>query len=505
MDASARSANTGKPVIELFLLRAPLSSHQLPVYRYWHRPTSIYSFGIKDGNAREELRMEVQSVRFSGSPTEQSLFKQLFDLSPNPTWLIQGNRFVECNDAAVQTLGYASREDFLNLHPSRLSPPVQADGEDSYAKAEHLLEITRTQGQHRFEWLHSKANGTDLIADVTLTCIEYEGKSVIYCVWRDITAQRSAERALRESELLYRDVVDNGQALIWLAGLDKGCYYFNQPWLRFTGRTLEQEYGEGWAEGVHPDDLQRCLAIYVAAFDRRERFSMVYRLRRRDGAYRWIVDDGAPRFDTQQTFIGYVGHCLDITEQKEVEDQVREMAFYDPLTKLLNRRLFIDRLNQTMAATKRNACYGALMFLDLDNFKPLNDRYGHEVGDALLVEVAGRLAACVREVDTVARYGGDEFVVVLSDLHETKVESISQAAIIAEKIRTSLSAPYSLPVHRATERVSSIVHRASASIGVVVFVGSDVHQDELLERADAAMYRAKEAGRNLIRFHDAEV
>jgi diguanylate cyclase (GGDEF)-like protein len=143
------------------------------------------------------------------------------------------------------------------------------------------------------------------------------------------------------------------------------------------------------------------------------------------------------------------------------------------------------------------------MFLDLDNFKPLNDRYGHEVGDALLVEAAGRLAACVREVDAVARYGGDEFVVILSDLHESRLESISQAAIIAEKVRTSLSAPYCLPVHRRAEEVSSIVHRSSASIGVVVFLGSDMHQDELLKHADAAMYRAKEEGRNLIRFHDA--
>jgi diguanylate cyclase (GGDEF)-like protein/PAS domain S-box-containing protein len=449
--------------------------------------------------------MAAQSNRFSGTPTEQSLFRQLFDLSPNPTWLIEGNRFVQCNDAAFQTLGYASREDLLNVHPSRLSPSVQADGQDSYAKAEQMMDIARAQGRHQFEWLHSKANGTDLIADVTLTSIEFEGRPVIYCVWRDITAQREAERALRESEQLYRDVVDNGQALIWLAALDKGCYYFNRPWMRFTGRTLEQENGNGWAEGVHPDDLERCLKVYIAAFDRRERFSMVYRLRRHDGVYRWILDDGAPRYDSNQTFVGYVGHCLDITEQKEVEEQVREMAFYDPLTKLLNRRLLIDRLNQTMAVTKRSACYGALMFLDLDNFKPLNDTYGHEVGDALLVEAAGRLAACVREVDTVARYGGDEFVVVLGDLHESKVESISQAAIIAEKIRISLSAPYSLPVHRGAEKISSVVHRGSASIGVVVFTGFDVHQDELLKRADAAMYRAKEAGRNLIRFDDTEV
>ena len=135
---------------------------------------------------------------------------------------------------------------------------------------------------------------------------------------------RQREEALREQEGLYRAVADNGQVLIWMAGLDKGCHYFNQPWLVFTGRTLEQESGNGWAEGVHPDDLQRCLDFHVAAFDKREAFRMTYRLRRHDGAYRWLLDDGAPRYDSSGLFVGYVGHCLDVTEHKQAEDALRE-------------------------------------------------------------------------------------------------------------------------------------------------------------------------------------
>lgn len=447
--------------------------------------------------------MSGESIQFSGAVSEQGLFRQLFDLSPNPTWLIEGTQFVECNIAAYQALGYANREALLHLHPSQLSPPVQADGEDSFTKAERMFERTRKLGRHAFEWNHIKADGSLLIAEVTLTCIEFDGRSVIFCVWHDITAQRETEKALRESEQLYRDVVDNGQALIWLSGLDMGCHHFNQPWLRFTGRSIEQEFGNGWTEGVHPEDFERCLATYVSAFERREKFSMTYRLRRHDGVYRWIMDDGAPRFDSQGNFVGYVGHCLDISAQKEVEEQVRTMAFFDPLTKLLNRRLLIDRLKQTMAVTKRSACYGALMFIDLDHFKPLNDQYGHEAGDTLLVEAAKRLTACVREVDAVARYGGDEFVVVLNSLHESKVESISQAAIIAEKIRTKLSELYTLSVCRTEPSANRIVHSVTASIGVVVFLGTEVPLDELIKRADGAMYRAKEAGRNFIRFHDA--
>jgi PAS domain S-box-containing protein len=147
----------------------------------------------------------------------------------------------------------------------------------------------------------------------------------VVCTFINITERKNIEATLQEREEGYQTLANSGQALIWLAGTDKLCYYFNQVWFEFTGRTNAQEQGNGWAEGVHPDDLQKCLDIYTGSFDRREKFSMEYRLRRHDGEYRWLLDDGAPRYNSHGEFLGYIGHCLDITERKVAEDAVKNL------------------------------------------------------------------------------------------------------------------------------------------------------------------------------------
>ena len=185
----------------------------------------------------------------------------------------------------------------------------------------------------------------------------------------------------------------------------------------------------------------------------------------------------------------------DITERRKMEEQIHELAYYDQLTKLPNRHLLHDRLGQAMAASQRSGQYCALMFLDLDNFKPLNDMHGHAAGDLLLIEVANRLKHCVREVDTVARFGGDEFVVMLNGLNIDEKESGSQAEVIAKKIRASLSAPYLLVMKSAAKEGVTIEHHCTASIGVKLFSSHETSQDEILKLADAAMYQDKETTR----------
>ena len=183
---------------------------------------------------------------------------------------------------------------------------------------------------------------------------------------------------------------------------------------------------------------------------------------------------------------------------------VIRLAFYDTLTKLPNRRLLSDRLDQAMSASKRNGLYSALMFLDLDNFKPLNDTHGHVVGDLLLIEAANRLKDSVRGMDTVARFGGDEFVVILSELDAEKSKSTAQAKLVAEKILASLSDPYLLTLMHDGQADTVVEHRCTASIGVALFVNHEGSQDDIMEWADAAMYLVKKGGRNQIQFYDAK-
>ncbi|MFA5372509.1 MAG: EAL domain-containing protein, partial [Sideroxydans sp.] len=201
-------------------------------------------------------------------------------------------------------------------------------------------------------------------------------------------------------------------------------------------------------------------------------------------------------YDDRHQVTHYVAVSIDISQRKRAEEDIHRLAFYDPLTQLPNRRLLLDRLQQAMAVSMRSGRYGALLFLDLDHFKVINDTQGHAVGDLLLIEVAHRLQSCVREGDSVARLGGDEFVVVLEELSHQPDEAASQTELVAEKIRSELSQPCRLKDYEC---------RTAPSIGISLFRGHLENSEELLKHADIAMYQAKKAGRNAIRFFDPQM
>jgi len=314
-------------------------------------------------------------------------------------------------------------------------------------------------------------------------------------------------QALHASEALYRQLTEDTLDVIWKADSNLYITYISPSDERLRGFNADEVIGHHVFE-MFTDEGVALIKKTMQQRAASEQFgtqlgfmSFEAEHRCKDGRLIWGEVLSKPDRDAQGAIIGYHGITREITQRKLLEDQVRQLAFHDSLTKLANRRLLVDHLTQTMSSSKRTGCYSSLVFLDLDNFKSLNDTQGHAAGDLLLIEVARRLKACVREIDTVARFGGDEFVVLLGDLNVDKDEAILLASSIAEKIRIILSAPYSISVTSADKEGMLIEHHCSASIGAVVFSGCEASRDQLIEWADSAMYQAKVDGRNLIRFH----
>ncbi len=198
--------------------------------------------------------------------------------------------------------------------------------------------------------------------------------------------------------------------------------------------------------------------------------------------------------DVDGKVANYVATLTDITLNKATEEEIKNLAFHDPLTRLPNRRLLLDRLQHALLSGARSGKRSALLFIDLDRFKALNDTLGHDFGDMLLQQVAKRLTACVRKSDTVARFGGDEFVVLLEALSEDVVEAATQTGMVGDKILAALNQPYQLGEHE---------YRSTPSIGVTIVKDHLSSTDELLREADTAMYQSKQSGRNALRFFDA--
>lgn len=312
---------------------------------------------------------------------------------------------------------------------------------------------------------------------------------------------------LKESEELYRRLTEEVTDVIWKTDRNLIITYISPSDEKFRGYKANEVIGHHAFEMFSAEGV----AIISEKLKQRQEAEqkgirtdfVTYEIQHicKDGRVIWGEIISKPERNDKDEIIGFHGITREVTERKLMQDKVQELAFYDVLTKLPNRLMLSERLNYTMAEMKRTHKHGALLFLDLDNFKSLNDTHGHSIGDLLLCQVADRLKNAIREIDTVARFGGDEFVVILNALHENKQESTKQAHAIAEKIRLSLSALYVLNIpHEGKEQL--VEHRCTASIGVLVFDSEEGTQDDLLKRADAAMYKAKEAGRNLIYFYE---
>jgi len=231
----------------------------------------------------------------------------------------EDGKFIDVNDAFTAITGITREE---ALADSSLGLNLWVNEDDRRNVVASLRAGQAVTGK---EFLFRRKDGGIVTGLFSAHMVEINYAHYILSSINDITERKQAETALLEKEVQYHNLADSGLALIWTAGTDKLCNYFNQPWLKFTGRTMQQEMGNGWAKGVHPDDFDRCLQTYVTAFDKREAFDMEYRLRHVSGEYRWLQDLGTPNYNSSGEFVGYIGHCFDITERKLAEEKIREL------------------------------------------------------------------------------------------------------------------------------------------------------------------------------------
>lgn len=320
---------------------------------------------------------------------------------------------------------------------------------------------------------------------------EANGEIVHLAVTRDITERKKTEAELRIAATAFES-----QEGMLVTDANNVVLRVNHAFTTITGYMAEEVVGQTpniLSSGRH--DKAFYAQMWASINNTGTWEGEVWNRRKNGEIYPEHLTITAVK-DANGELCNYVATIMDITQRKAAVDEIKNLAFYDPLTQLANRRLLIDRLKQALAASARSGQRGAVLFLDLDHFKALNDTLGHDVGDLLLIQVAQRLMASVREGDTVARLGGDEFVIVLEDLSDKMLEAAKQTETIAEKIIAALNQPYLLDAHE---------HFSSPSMGAVVFKGHEAEVDVLLRQADIAMYQAKDSGRNALRFFDPKM
>ena len=316
---------------------------------------------------------------------------------------------------------------------------------------------------------------------------------------QDITERKHAEQQQRIAAIAFES-----QEGMFITDATQTIVRVNQAFTDITGYSTEEAVGQKpkLLRSGHHD-----AAFYAAMMESIKIHNTwqgeIWNRRKNGELYpEWLTITQVKNNTGETTH--YVATLIDITVRKTAENEIKNLAFYDPLTRLPNRRLMIDRLGQALTSSARHHRHGAVMLLDLDNFKTLNDTLGHAVGDQLLLEVAARLTSSIREGDTVARLGGDEFVVILEDLDQAGLAAL-QAESVAHKILDHLSVPYLLDIAVTGSTVQMRTHHCTSSIGIALFRDTPITVDELIKRADTAMYQAKAAGRNTLRFFDPEM
>lgn len=410
---------------------------------------------------------------------EEDKFKIIFNSVPEPALLLDlDNNIEDFNDACLEYFPHPGFGDMLygmKVPVSRvfdwLTEPVQELVSGSAPETIFTSEIESARGR--------------VVLQVRIKKIldPFENHRRTLVIMNDITTIVEAEKTIKKAHDFYLTLFEEFPAMIWRARTDGQFDYFNRAWLNFTGRSLHEEKGRGWVELLPEEDRERFTGIFERALKRMEPFEVEFRLRHRNGQYRWMLCVGRPFQDMDGRFGGLIGSCYDITERKNYEEQLAFQALHDPLTGLPNRRM-LEVILPRLIQESREGKSSALFFIDLDNFKLVNDNFGHQIGDNLLISLGKIIQKQLRSSDRLIRLGGDEFAVILDGVGRREAE------IIASRLLEAVS-QCSFVIPDSPDKSFNLY----LSIGISMINGQE-DMEIIMSRADTAMYRAKEQGGN---------
>ena len=409
-------------------------------------------------------------------------FRLLFEEATDGKMLLsEEGRILDVNRIGHTRLGYA-KEEMVGRPASDFVTPENA------GKVIQRLRRVREEGHATYASAQVRKDGSVMPIEISTIVIELDGRETYYSILRDITKRKAAEHALIKSEARIRNIQEHAPIGLACVSLDGRFMDVNQSLCRIVGYEKEELEALTFQEITYPEDLEadldnakRLLSGEIAQYKMEKRYI------RKGGEIVWIQLTGSLLRDIDGSPLHFIAQIEDISDRKIIERRLQHLAYHDLLTDLPNRLFLVEKLEWALVQARRHERSLAVMFLDLDQFKLVNDTLGHDVGDKLLKVVASRLTSCVRKGDIVARQGGDEFIIVL-----TEVSRPEDARLVAEKIIESVGLPMDIDPHRL---------KIGTSIGIAVYpVDGEDDARELMKKADQAMYGAKESGRNGYRF-----
>lgn len=410
-------------------------------------------------------------------------------------------RIVSANRPAQELLGLSEAQ-LLGVDPSKSDWKIIRDDGSAMPPEEFPGNLVLSTGR----------NISNVVVGIVYACHrrwllcnaypEFDERGNVHCAvvcFTDCTSLKETQQSLAKSEERLRLVLKGSTDAPWDWDLTSGEVYYSERWWNMLGYCSGEgiDDAEAWRRLLHPDD-SAVISNYLKDLlpGKSEVFDLEFRLRHCDGHYVPVLSRGFVLRNEEGIALRISGVNTDLTAQKENERRIYKLAYFDYLTGLPNRRFLLEELDHVLARSVRSRRYGALLHLDLDNFKLLNDTMGHDIGDMLLRQVSQRLRFTVRQSDQLARLGGDEFVIVLEDLSVSNVAATAEADRIVAKLLFALGQPFQL---------NSLLFKSTASIGISVFNGANTDVETLLKQADLAMYRAKAEGRNGARYFDSSM